>query len=370
VPAVQPLPEHDAAVSLPIPGYLTLSLGDFVPDVVHVHHPFFLGDTGLRLAAVHNLPVVFTHHTMYEQYTHYLPTPLPSIERFTIRLVTEFANHCDHVVAPSESVAAVLRERGVTSPITAIPTGIDREKFASGDGARARVRYGLPADAFVVGHVGRLAPEKNLEFLVAAVCQFLTRHRSAHFLLVGDGPLAEELTRSCSQGGLRERFHHPDHALSGEDLYDAYAAMNVYAFTSQSETQGMVLAEAMAAGVPVVAVDAPGARDILRDRRNGRLVAPDDQSAFVKALEWIASLDARQRRELDEEVAATAAEFSMERTVRRLVDVYEQARRSLRPDSNGDTLWNVVRRRVWKELEIWSGVAAALGEVVSEPVVS
>jgi len=360
VPALQNLTSHDAPVSLPVPGYLSGPLAEFQPDVVHVHHPFFLGDTGLRVAAVHNLPVVFTHHTMYEQYTHYLPAHVPAIERFTIRLVTEFANHCDHVIAPSGSVAEVLRERGVLAPISAIPTGIDRQALSGGNGARARARYGIPRNAFVVGHVGRLAQEKNLPFLVEAVITFLKQRPDAHFLVVGNGPMTDEIASMGQAAGVADRFHHPDHALEGEDLYDAYRALNVYAFSSHSETQGMVLAEAMAAGVPVVAIDAPGARDIVRDRVNGRLLPAEDIESYVEAIQWVANLSGHERERVRRALADTAREFSMERTVEQLLEAYAQACRSIRPDPQGDSVWNAVRRRVGTEIEIWTGVANAL----------
>jgi glycosyltransferase involved in cell wall biosynthesis len=365
VPALQHLTSHDAAVSLPMPGYLTASVTDFQPDVVHVHHPFFLGDTGLRIAARQNLPVVFTHHTMYEQYTHYLPANLPAMERFTIRLVTEFANHCDHVIAPSPSVAAVLRERGVTTPITAIPTGIDHAAFASGDRQAARRCYGIPPDAFVVGHLGRLAPEKNLHFLAEAVAKFLSDRRDAHFLLVGDGPVSGEMIAICQQAGVGERLHRPDGELKGQALYDAYRAMDVYAFSSHSETQGMVLAEAMAAGVPVVAIDAPGARDIVRDRENGRLLADDNLAEYVAALGWLADLGGKERAALDAALARTAQEFSIDQTVRQLIEVYEEVCRLVQPNPESDTAWNTVRRRIGTEIEIWKGVANALASAIS-----
>jgi 1,2-diacylglycerol 3-alpha-glucosyltransferase len=366
MPSLQNLSGHDAAVSLPIPGYLTNVLASFQPDVIHVHHPFFLGDTGLRIAAMHNLPVVFTHHTMYEQYTHYVATHLKALERFTVRLVTEFANHCDHVIAPSSSVATILRERGVLAPISVIPTGIDRQAFAQGNGSAARRRYGIPEQAFVVGHVGRLAPEKNLSFLARAVAEYLRQRPKAHFLVVGDGPMREEIRAICRAAGVDNRLHHPEHELEGQHLYDAYRAMNVYAFSSRSETQGMVLAEAMAAGLLVVALDAPGARDIVRDRRNGRLLPSENIADYLAALDWAATLTPAQQADLNAELAQTAHAFSMDRTVEQLIEVYQQLTEQIRPSPTNDTAWNAVRRRIGREIEIWKGVGNALVSALGE----
>src|SRR5690606_28775178 len=118
------------SLRLPVPVALSSVFEEFAPDVVHAHHPFLLGDTALRVAALHGVPLVFTHHTMYEQYTHYSPVDSEAVKQFAIRLPTEYANLCDHVIAPSRSVEGLLRERGVTSPMTAVPTGIDPARFA------------------------------------------------------------------------------------------------------------------------------------------------------------------------------------------------------------------------------------------------
>ncbi len=256
LPAIQNFNGSDFSVRLPLPGMLTPILDEFKPDLIHAHHPFLLGETALRVAALYNVPCVFTHHTMYEQYTHYVPGDSPVMKRFVISLGTEYANLCDYVIAPSESIANVLRERGVTTPIASIPTGIDRNKFAKGNGNRARREYKIPQRSLVIGHVGRLAPEKNLPFLCDAVIRVLLDQPKAMFLVVGAGPSETEIRASFENAGLSHRLRMTG-ALDGIQLADAYRAMNVFVFASKSETQGMVLAEAMTTGAPVVALDAP-----------------------------------------------------------------------------------------------------------------
>jgi glycosyltransferase involved in cell wall biosynthesis len=363
VPALQNVVSNDAAVRLPIPGYLTNTLAEFRPDIVHVHHPFLFGETGLRVAARYDLPVIFTHHTRYEMYTHYLPM-FRITERFTVKLVTEFANLCDHVVAPSESIAQLLREREVHVPISVIATGVDCRALSSGDGSRGRQAHGIPADAFVVGHVGRLATEKNLEFLGRGVLEYLDQNPRAHFLVVGDGPERDELVALCQSNRNAARVHFSNGKLSGMDLYDAYAAMDVYAFASQTETQGIVLAEAMAAGAPVVAVDATGTRDIVRDKVNGRLLPVEDASEFAAALAWVEQLPADERRKLRQALAETAAEFSNERCAARLEGVYQEALAARRSTPRDDTAWAALMRGIEEEWAIWRGHARALGYAI------
>ncbi len=257
VPAIQHFNGSDFSVRLPIPGLLSSSLDRFAPDVVHAHHPFLMGDTALRAATRRDVPLVFTHHTMYERYTHYVPGHSPRMARFVVRMATDYANLCDHVLAPSQSICDVLAERHVETPITVLPTGIETKHFANGRGSLARQRYGIPAGAKVVGHVGRLAPEKSPELLTHAVARFLRAPSDRYFLVVGDGPARAVIEAIAAEEGVADRVILAG-ALCGQPLADAYRAMDVFAFTSQTETQGMVLAEAMAAGVPVVAVDAPG----------------------------------------------------------------------------------------------------------------
>lgn len=268
VPAIQKFNGSDFSVQLPLVGGYSARIDSFQADIIHAHHPFLLGDTALRIAAKKNVPVIFTHHTRYEDYTHYVPFDSPTLKEVAINLSTHFANLCDGVIAPSESIARLIRRRGVETPIRVVPTGIDVKAFASGDGARFRRKFKLPPGAFVVGHVGRLAPEKNLEYLAESVALFVKRTPHARFLVVGGGPSEEKLREIFTRHGIAGQLILAG-KHTGRALADGYNAMDVFVFASLSETQGMVLAEAMAAGLPVVALNAAGVREVMRDRQNG-----------------------------------------------------------------------------------------------------
>lgn len=329
VPAIQKFNGSDFSVKLPLTGGLSHRIESFAADVIHAHHPFLLGDTALRIATKKNVPIIFTHHTRYEDYTHYVPFDSPTLKEVAIGLSTHFANLCDGVIAPSESLARLIKRRGVEVPIRVVPTGIDVEAFASGDGARFRRKFKLPAAAFVVGHVGRLAPEKNLEYLAESVARFVKRTPEARFLVVGGGPSEEKLRETFARHGIADQLILAG-KHTGRALADAYCAMDVFAFASFSETQGMVLAEAMAAGLPVVALDAAGVREVMRDGRNGFMLpknaSPQDFATQLARLHR----DRTRRAAFGREARRTAKRFAREHCADLALSFYADVRHATR----------------------------------------
>jgi 1,2-diacylglycerol 3-alpha-glucosyltransferase len=363
IPALTSFNATDFSVRLPFAAMLSERLGKFRSDIVHAHHPFLLGDTALREAASRQVPIVFTHHTLYERYTHYLPIESETLGDFAAEVATRFANRCAAVVAPSESVRDLIVSRGVTVPVHAIPTGIDTALLASGRGERARKRLKIPADALVIGHLGRLAAEKNLAYLAEAVGRALKQIPAARALVVGDGPAREDMEKTFADLGVADRVVFAG-KLSGAPLRDACAAMDVFAFSSTSETQGLVLAEAMASGSPVVALDASGVREVVADRKNGRLL-PGDAPAetFARALvRTLAKPDLLAR--WSEAARATAAELDRAKTSARLLALYEQLIAERRAADSGDNAFikavKPIAERIATEGRIIADKAGAL----------
>ena len=369
IPAIQNFNASDFSVALPVPSGLNEALDSFAPDIVHAHHPFLLGMTALRVARARQLPLVFTHHTLYEQYTHYVPADSPRMQRFAIELATTYANLCDQVIAPSNSIAVLLRERGVTTPVSEIPTGVQVENFAHGDGSAIRQQMSIPAGAFAIGHLGRLAPEKNLVFLARAVADFLHTRADAHFLVIGSGPSESDMHKVFDTAGLAGRLHIAG-ILQSAELANALHAMDVFVFASHSETQGMVLTEAMAAGVPVIALDAPGVREVVRDRINGRLLEQQKREDFTAALGWFAGRSPQQRKALGQAARDTADSFSLQRTAEKALSVYTTVQSRLQPgayteNSDNQTL-NRIINLIKAEWEIVKGMAEAGGAVLRQ----
>jgi glycosyltransferase involved in cell wall biosynthesis len=365
VPAIQHFNGSDFSVVLPVPSGLHDLMEEFSPDIIHSQHPFLLGMTAVRLARTMDLPLVFTHHTLYEQYTHYVPGDSQAMKRFIIELSTRYANLADQVFAPSESIRDLLIERGVTSPVLVVPTGVSVERFAYGRGRDFRMKKQIPGDAFVVGHMGRLAPEKNLEFLARSVLAFMKEHGEAVFLLVGAGPSQETIEQLFAEAGMSDRLYMCG-VLEKDDLADALNAMSVFAFASKSETQGMVLTEAMAAGLPVVALDAPGVREVVVDASNGRMIGVETEEAFGAALEWVFARSPDEMRTLVAAARDTAEAFSMAASARKALAAYE----NLRPDpairQHEDELgWDQIRVRIKAEWDILKTVAQASDEALN-----
>jgi 1,2-diacylglycerol 3-alpha-glucosyltransferase len=361
VRAIQNFNGSDFSVRLPLAAALSTRLDEFAADIMHAHHPFLLGDTALRVAANKNVPIIFTHHTRYEDYVHYLPFDSDALVEIAADLPTRFANLCDGVIAPSESIAKLIRRRGVTVPIRVVPTGIDVRAFARGNREGFRRKHGIAPGTFVVGIVSRLAQEKNLGFLASAVGLFLKKNPRARFLVVGEGPATEALKKTFARNGTDAQL-----ILAGKQtgaaLYAAYRAMDLFVFSSRSETQGMVIAEAMAAGLPVVALNANGVREVVRDEENGFLLpARASTMEFARRMQMIADSPAL-RRKLSRVAQATGSEFSRERCAVRALEFYREIRQLTRPKRKAHELnpWENYLERIAVEWKLLASKTQAL----------
>jgi glycosyltransferase involved in cell wall biosynthesis len=281
------------------------------------------------------------------------------MRRFAVQLSTNYANLSDAVFAPSKAVAAILHRRGVKVPVHAVPTGVRLEDFAGGSGKGFRAILAIPESAFLVGHVGRLAPEKNPAFLAGAVARVLEQMPSAYAVIVGGGPSMSGMREVLQRPGPEERVHFAG-VLHGLFLVSAYKAMDAFAFASLSETQGMVLTEAMAAGVPVVALSAPGVDEVVRDEMNGRLLRNADQETFAAALHGIAALPIRQRQVLRKGARKTAEAYALTHTADAAIKAYEALLTRPRvPETEAHDAWQRTLRLLRSEWDLLASMADA-----------
>jgi glycosyltransferase involved in cell wall biosynthesis len=289
--------------------------------IVHVHSPFVTGWMGLRYARRYGMPIVYTYHTQLEAYAHYIPFE-PNATRFAASQLTRtFANQADAVVVPTPAMAARLGDLGVTVRIEVVPSGIDVARFAAGRRDEAlRARLGIRAGERMVLYVGRLAKEKNVELLLRALAH--AGDDSLKLIVAGDGPHRVELERVASESRVSTATRFLG-AVARDDLPDLYASADAFVMPSTTETQGLVLAEALAAGAYVIAADAPQNREVLGGA--GTIVPPTTQ-AFAAALAAVP----RDRRFALPEAQRKAESFSIERQIDRIQALYESLRRPAR----------------------------------------
>lgn len=353
------------SVPLPLGRRIGGAIDAFAPDIIHSHHPFLLGDTALRIAASRNLPTVYTYHTRYERYGHYLGLGEELTRRLAQSLSVGYCNLCDAIIAPSQGIADELAREGVARPVRAIPTGVAPDAFARRDAQAARQRFGLPEGAVVVGHLGRLVVEKNLGFLAEAISVYLARHESAWALIAGPGPVQADMKACFAALGVENRVIFAG-SLSGEALADFYAAIDIFAFSSTSETQGLVLVEAMAAGNPVVALDSVGVRDVVCDGENGRLLAADvTAETFAAAIGQIAAFTPSRRARMDKAARSTASGVTADEMVRKTLMLYAEAVR-VRKAENAKmfTLEYSGLRGMTQQMRILGNLASAVGHAM------
>ena len=365
IPAVQKFGGSDFSLPIPVTRSLAQVLDSFAPDIVHSHHPFLLGGTALRVAAARKLPIVYTYHTNYELYNHYVATYSEITRRLALNLALGYCDLCDAVIAPSASTATFVSEHTSTAQTVVIPTGVEESQFENIDSANLREDFGIPKDAFVVGHVGRLAVEKNLEYLANSLVHFLDANSEAHVLIAGGGAVADHMQDIFAKAGLSDRSHFTG-VVIGEQLAKVYLAMDVFAFSSLSETQGLVLTEAMSAGVPVVALDAPGAREVVDDGKNGRLLPTDASTEkFAEALNWIAGLGSTDVKNMRSNVLETSKHYSRSSTIQNTLSLYKSLIGNMPASTEIETsAWKATKRSLAEEWKILGSVAHAVGDAV------
>lgn len=315
--------QREFALAIPFSPTLGATVRRLGLDVIHVHSPFLLGRLGASAARRHGLPLVFTYHTLYDKYVHYVPF-FPGLTRQVVNLYTrKFCNRCDLVVVPSTAVADLLRQRGVTVPLAVIPTGVELERFHGLDRTWLKSRFGLPSEAKILLFVGRLGKEKNVEFLFSAFARLRTLPDLGplKLVLVGGGNAEERLRRLAKDLGVAEEVVFAG-TLPPEEVAKCYAGADLFVFASLTETQGLVLAEAKAAGLPAVAVDAAGVRDTVRHGVDGYLTALSLEEFTARVAELLRNEGLR--RAMGEAARRGAEAFAAEATAARLAKEYEK----------------------------------------------
>jgi len=294
-------------------------------DVVHIHTPFAAHYAGLRIAQAAGVPAIESYHTYFEEYFHlYCPWLPRSWLKSAARTVSRRqCNAVDGVVAPTEILADVLRSYGIRSPIDVIPTGLNLHEFTGGDGARFRARFGIDPARPIMLHVGRVAFEKNISF-IARVAERVRRNIPSVLLVIaGEGPALGALRREVRERGLDDNVLFVGYLDRRDELLDCYRAANVFTFASRTETQGLVVLEALALGVPVVSTAVLGTGEVLAGAR-GALIVAEDLESFAAAVTRVLAEPALQRRLAEDAQAHVRDHWSSDRMATRMIGLYHR----------------------------------------------
>ena len=284
----------------------------YAPDIIHVHHPFLLGVSALWAAKKLSIPIVFTHHTMYEQYAHYVPLPQWFTKIVTRRLVKKFCAAVDGIIAPSNGIKEYLLAQKIEKPIVVIPSGL-RKIFTQGPVAEKK-----PKEFFDLLYAGRFAAEKNIIFLLDMFKRLPDYYR---IMLVGYGPDWEKI-KSYTYDDLKLSDSHvrfiykPDPST----LKQIYGQADLFLFSSKTDTQGLVIAEAMSQSTPVIALDGPGQRDVIIQGHNGFIV--QDADGMIEKIEKVRN-DAQLLKELSHNAFVTSRNYDPDKLSDKLIEFYK-----------------------------------------------
>ncbi len=318
------LPLHNNfPVIIPVSTFIDKLLPPLKLDVIHAHHPVLLGQTAARKAEELHLPLVFTFHTRYRDYSHYVSLNQEMVKDVIDRWLGEYMQQCQHIVVPSESIRALLADLyGVDERVSVIPTGIDLRPYQiETNRQQFRRQKGWGNDRVLIS-VGRLAQEKNWHTLLDAAAEVIRTLPDTRLVILGEGEERHNLKKQAQQLGIAERVELPGTIPFADVPHHLFAA-DLFCFASVTETQGLVTLEAMAANLPVVAVDASGTSDVITHEVEG-LLTENNAQALAQAI-ILALQNDSLRESLRAAAQAKAQAYDIRRQAERLTAVYQHA---------------------------------------------
>lgn len=294
-------------------------------DVIHAQHPNLLGSAAARFAKKKKIPLIFTWHTLYNHYTNFVPfIPAKISENYIIKKAVKFANYADAVIVPTDSIISMLKKWGVENKkIIPIATGILEEEFISANGNKIREKYNIKNDETVLLLVSRLTAEKNVEFIFESLRNILTKEK-VKFLVVGGGYLQEKLKNFCAKEKISDQVIFCGE-VARKEVKNYYAAGDIFVYASKSETQGMVISEAMYMKLPIVALLASGISSLVLNKGNGFLIEGSKEEFAEVVLKLI---DDKELRKNFSEASWRIAKlkFTASACAERMLEVYEEAK--------------------------------------------
>lgn len=292
-------------------------------DIIHIQTPFVAHYLGTRLSRLLGIPCVETYHTFFEEYLyHYVPlVPRKVMRYFAKRFSRHQGNSLDGMVVPSKPMLQVLKSYGITTHSDVIPTGIEPESFVLGDRVAFRDRYNIPQERPMLLFVGRVAHEKNIGFLLRMIARVKLKIANVLLVIAGEGPARVSLELEVRRRGLDANVRFIGYLDRHTELSSCYRAADIFVFSSRTETQGLVLLEAMAQGVPVVSTAEMGTRDVLREGLGVR-IALEEVGVFAHKVVKLLG-DAQAQKELGDTGRDYAHDWSASKQAQRLLSLYQ-----------------------------------------------
>jgi glycosyltransferase involved in cell wall biosynthesis len=292
-------------------------------DIIHSQHPNLLGSAAKKWAQRKNIPLIFTWHTLYNQYTHFVPLiPNKIASKYIINKAVKYANESNFVITPTNSVKDIIKNWGVANKnIEAIPTGIEEEFYRNPDRNKIRNKFNIKDNEILLLLVSRLTQEKNIEFLFDSVIKVLKNNSNVKFLISGDGYLLPKLKNIARENNLENKIIFKG-IVPKEELKNYYSAGDIFVYSSKSETQGMIVSEAMYCGLPIVAVNATGICDLVQNNVNGFLTAENENEFATVAQKLVYNEELRKNfSEASQKIARN--NFTDQICASKMLKVYE-----------------------------------------------
>jgi len=292
-------------------------------DIIHSHQPFSLGWEATKLSRKLELPIVLTYHIKFEEYYHYVFLIPKKISQKIIRwLVNRNCKKCDAIIAPSGAIKQLLFDEGIKKSVYVIPSGINIDQFAKDAGKRESIhnKYDVKDNEVLLITASRVVPEKNIDFLVRAFAIIRKTRKDVKLMIVGEGSFRDELDALVKELQLEDCIIFTG-LLDKEEMIAHYQSSDIFVFASLTETQGLVAVEAMAAGLPVVAVKASGIEDMIKSGQDGILTDNTEENFAANSIKLIE--DGELRKKMGASARVNAQEFCIAPWVNKVVNLYK-----------------------------------------------
>lgn len=322
--------KEDRAMRLDKWRYLKKKVDQFGPDVIHINTEWFVGYYGAIYSRHRHIPFVFTFHTLWEDYleNYLLYVPKFVSKKYGKEVVRFYLKRAMSIIAPTQRIADVVKKYGIERDVSIIPTGIPSSKLAFSEEQDKIIKETLyrkfPSlkNKKKLLFVGRIAKEKNCEFLFGVLKEVQKKHPDTALLFVGGGPYAEDLKELSQAEGLSDSVFFTGY-MEGSNLVYFYKLADIFTFASKTETQGLVTIEAMLCGLPVVAIGEMGTRDVMQGN-NGGFMVNDDTAEFSSRV--IDLLDSEElRAEKSREAEEWASKWKISKLAPKLEECYRKA---------------------------------------------